>query len=134
MATKVLVADVIQQEIAMKKFLAVYLGTAENVEASGWNALSEDERRSREKAGIEAWQKWAETHRDRIVDGGAPVGKTKRASAAGIENARNNICAYVVVEAESHEAAVKLFESHPHFTIMPGDAVEVMECLAVPGM
>lgn len=54
MATKVLVADVIQQEIAMKKFLAVYLGTAENVEASGWNALSEDERRSREKAGIEA--------------------------------------------------------------------------------
>jgi len=28
-----------------------------------------------------------------------------------------------------HEAAAKLFQSHPHFTIFPGDAVEVMECL-----
>ncbi|HET8552380.1 MAG TPA: hypothetical protein VFM97_07900 [Gammaproteobacteria bacterium] len=117
----------------MKKFLAVYLGTAENVEASGWNALSQDERRSREKAGIEAWRKWGRTHRDCIVDGGAPVGKTKRASAAGIDNAKNNICAYVVVEAESHEAAARLFENHPHFTIFPGEAIDIMECLPTPG-
>ena len=32
-----------------------------------------------------------------------------------------------------NEAAVKLFEGHPHFTIFPGDSVEVMECLPIPG-
>ena len=35
---------------------------------------------------------------------------------------------YVVVQAESHEAAAKMFENHPHFTIFPGDSVEIMEC------
>ena len=37
-----------------------------------------------------------------------------------------------VVRAESQEAAARLFENHPHFSIFPGDAVEVMECLPVP--
>jgi hypothetical protein len=123
-----------QQEITMKKFLAIYLGTPASMEASGWNALSDEERRTREKAGIEAWGKWVETHRNCIVDTGAPLGKTKRASAQGIDDAKNNICAYVVVEAKSHDAAIKLFKHHPHFTIMPGDAVEVVECLPMPAM
>ena len=35
--------------------------------------------------------------------------------------------------AESHEAAAKLFENHPHFTIFPGDSVEIMECLPMTG-
>jgi len=43
------------------------------------------------------------------------------------------MAAYVIVQAESHEAAAKLFENHPHFTIFPGDAVEIMECLPLPG-
>ena len=41
--------------------------------------------------------------------------------------------AYVIVEAESHEAAAEMFADHPHFTIFPGDAVEIMECLPMPG-
>jgi hypothetical protein len=41
--------------------------------------------------------------------------------------------ANVIVQAESHEAAAKLFENHPHFTIFPGDSVEIMECLRLPG-
>ncbi len=36
-------------------------------------------------------------------------------------------------EAESHEAAAKLFLSHPHFSIFPGDSIEIMECLPIPG-
>ena len=31
------------------------------------------------------------------------------------------------------EAAAKLFERHPHFTIFPGDSVEIMECVPLPG-
>jgi hypothetical protein len=26
-----------------------------------------------------------------------------------------------------------MFENHPHFTIFPGDSVEIMECLPIPG-
>ena len=33
---------------------------------------------------------------------------------------------------ESHEAAAKMFEGHPHFTIFPGEAVEIMEVLPIP--
>ena len=35
---------------------------------------------------------------------------------------------------ESHEAAAQLFLNHPHFTIFPGESVELMECLPIPGM
>jgi len=38
-----------------------------------------------------------------------------------------------VVQAETHEAAAKLFLNHPHFSIFPGDSIEVMENLPIPG-
>ncbi|HET7307649.1 MAG TPA: hypothetical protein VFK24_07545 [Gammaproteobacteria bacterium] len=117
----------------MKKFVAVYTGSSSGPEADRWNALSEEERRAREKSGIEAWSKWVEANRGSIVDIGAPLGKTKRASTDGIADSKNNICAYVVVESESHDAAARLFENHPHFTIFPGEAIEIMECLPMPG-
>jgi hypothetical protein len=40
--------------------------------------------------------------------------------------------AYTVVQADSQEAAAKLFQNHPHFTMFPGEGVEVMECLPMP--
>ena len=40
---------------------------------------------------------------------------------------------YTVVRADSHESAAKLFEKHPHFTIFPGEAVEIMPVLPIPG-
>jgi len=33
------------------------------------------------------------------------------------------------VRAPSHEAAAKMFEGHPHMTIFPCDAVDVMPLL-----
>ena len=39
---------------------------------------------------------------------------------------------YTIVQAESQEAAAKLFLNHPHFMIFPGDGVEIMECLPLP--
>lgn len=117
----------------MKQFLAVFTGTPEAMEKSDWNALSESARREREQAGIKAWGAWMEANGKQIAVQGHPVGKTIRISAAGVESARNNICGYIVVSAESHEAAARLFEGHPHFSIFPGEAVEVMECLPVPG-
>ena len=80
-----------------------------------------------------AWKAWAEKNQSSIVDQGAPLGKTKRITAEGIADSRNNIGAHTVVQAESQEAAARLFEQHPHFAIFPGDGVEVMECLSMPG-
>ena len=50
-----------------------------------------------------------------------------------ISRVRNNLTGYTLVRAESHEAAAALFLDHPHFSIFPCDAVEVMEVLPVPG-
>lgn len=117
----------------MKRFLAVYTGSPEANARSGWDKLTEAERGERAAAGIQAWRAWGEKHAAAIVDQGSPLGKTKRTSKQGVADTRNNLAAYVIVQAESHEAAAKLFENHPHFSIFPGDGVEIMECLPLPG-
>jgi hypothetical protein len=82
--------------------------------------------------GMQAWSEWMARHADQIVEAGGPLGKTKKVSAAGITDISNNIVAYVVVEAEDHDKAARLFVGHPHFAIFPGDGVEVMPCLPIP--
>lgn len=114
----------------MKKFLAIYTGTADAL--AKWREMAETQRQQREADGMKAWMAWGEKHADALVDLGAPLGKTKRVSADGIADVRNNIGGYVVVRAESHEAAARMFENHPHFSIFPGDGVEIMECLPLP--
>ena len=116
----------------MKKFMAVFTGSPAALEA--YKRLDAKERAAREKAGMEAWEQWGKTNAGAIVDDGAPLGKTKRVSADGIADIRNNLAAYTLVQAESHEAAAKLFLNHPHFTLFPGDGVEIMECLPIPSM
>lgn len=114
----------------MKRFVALYLGSENS--RSAWEKLSETERREREAAGIKAWGDWMATNQKSVVETGGPLGKTKRIDPRGIADTRNAVAAYVVVEAESHDAAARLFLNHPHFSIFPGDAVEVMEVLPIP--
>lgn len=116
----------------MKKFMAVYTGTPGSFEKWQQKFADPEARKAQEKAGMEAWKSWAEVHRKDIVESGGPLGKTKAASAAGIQDTRNDLAAYVVVQAESHEAAARMFLDHPHFSIFPGDSVEIMEILPVP--
>ncbi len=94
----------------MKKFLAIYMGGASSFEKSGWNNLNEQERKQREQAGMEGWQKWVQENEVSIVDLGTPLGKTKRISVQGIVDTKNELGAYTIVQAESHEAAAKIFE------------------------
>ena len=75
---------------------------------------------------------WAEKNHAAIVGMGGPLGKTKKVSERVIEDISNLMSAYTVVRAESHDAAAKLFENHPHFTMFPGDSVEVMPVLPMP--
>jgi hypothetical protein len=118
----------------MKKFLAIYIGTEAALERSQWNQLDEAKRKERQALGMKAWMDWGRAHAAAIVDQGTPLGKTKRAAPDGVEEIKNVMVGYAVVQAESHEAAAKLFENHPHFTIFPGDSVEIMECLPLPAM
>jgi hypothetical protein len=115
----------------MKKFMAIYLGSADAM--SSWEKLTETERSQKEAAGMKAWGDWMATHQKSLVETGGPLGKTKKVDPQGVSDVRNAMAAYVVVQAESHDAAAKLFLNHPHFTIFPGDSVEIMECLPIPG-
>jgi len=113
-------------------YLAVFLGSRESPRRAAWDALPETERRKKEQEGIAAWKAWVEKHQAAIVTMGGPLGKTKRASHNGLSDVSNPLSAFTVVRAESHEAAARIFEKHPHFAIFPGDAIEVMPVLPVP--
>ena len=117
----------------MKKFLAIYTGTPGGLERAGWTTMDDARRKSLEAQGIKAWHEWGEKHRAAIVEMGGPLGKTKVTDKRGVSDIKNSMTGYTVVQAESHHAAAKMFENHPHFTIFPGESVEVMEILPVPG-
>ena len=113
-------------------FLAVFCGSKTSSRRTAWDALSESDRGAREREGIAAWKAWVERHQNAIVAIGGPLGKTKKVTQRGIDDTSNELGAFTVVRAESHAAAAKLFEGHPHFTIFPGDSVEVMPVLPIP--
>ena len=113
-------------------FLAVFLGSKTSAKWAAWNALPEAERRAKEQQGMAAWKAWVEKHQAAIVAMGGPLGKTKKVDASGADIS-NEMGAFTVVRAPSHEAAAKLFENHPHFAIFPGERVEIMPVLPIPG-
>ena len=113
-------------------YLAIFLGSKTNARAAAWFALPEAERRKKELEGMKAWHAWVEKYKDAVLETGGPLGKTKKVSAKGVEDISNELGAFSVVRAESHEAAAKMFIDHPHFSIFPGDRVEVMPIMPIP--
>ena len=113
-------------------YLAVFLGSKTSPKMAAWNALSQAERQKKEREGIAAWKAWVEKHHGAILEMGGPLGKTKRIDGKGVSDIANELGAFTVVRAASHEAAAKMFENHPHFAIFPGEAVEVMPVLPIP--
>jgi hypothetical protein len=118
---------------ANSTYLAVFLGSKTSPRRAAWDVLPEAERRAKEREGMAAWKAWVEKHQAAIVGMGGPLGKTKKVTPRGAEDTSNQMAAFTIVSAESHEAAARLFEKHPHFSIFPGDAVEIMPVLPIPG-
>lgn len=118
----------------MKTFLAIYLGSTSDRVMAEWEAQKPEVKKEKEEAGVKAWSAWATENSASIVDNGFPLGKTKRINPQGVSDAKNSMGAYTVVRTETHEDAAKLFLNHPHFTIFPGVAVEVMECVPMPSI
>jgi hypothetical protein len=113
-------------------YLAVFLGSKTNPRMTTWMALPEAERKAKEKEGIAAWGAWVQKHQSAIVEIGGPLGKTKKVSSRGVEDIGNEIGAFTVVRADSHDAAAKMFENHPHFAVFPGERIEIMPVLPIP--
>jgi len=107
----------------MKKFLVLYLAPAAVIEE--WSKTDPTKKKDAEEKMQGEWRKWMSDHAAMILDMGSG-GKTKRVLSTGTSDAKNDIVLYSFIEAQSHEAAAKSFESHPHLQI-PQSSIEVME-------
>jgi hypothetical protein len=107
----------------MNTFLALYL-----IPTSLWAEWSKTDANSRKAAEEKMraeWDKWMSAH-SKMVALTEAAGKTKRVASDGVSDTKNEIILYSIVQAESHEAAAKSFENHPHLQI-PQSSIEVME-------
>jgi hypothetical protein len=115
----------------MKKYLVLYLAPASVID--DWKKTEPGKRKEAEQKMQAEWKKWMSDHATIFADVGAGVGKTKSVTANGTSDIRNDIMLYAVVEAESHQAAARAFEDHPHLQI-PQSSLEVMEINPLSGM
>ena len=106
----------------MEKFLVMFLAPASVM--AEWMKKPEEERKEAETKMKAEWDEWMKAHEGMIKETKA-AGKTKKVTSQGVEDSRNDLMMYCIVEAESHEVAAKAFEGHPHFTI-PEATIEVM--------
>lgn len=98
-----------------------------------WMKQPEEVRKPLETKMQAEWGTWMVAHKSMFSGITAGVGKTKRVSTNGIEDVKNDIMLYSVVEAETPEAAADAFKNHPHFGI-PGATIEIMPINPLPGM
>jgi hypothetical protein len=115
----------------MKRFLVTYLVPTSVM--TDWKKTDPAQRKEAEAKMQGEWKKWMTDNARMFVDVGAGVGKTKLVNMQGTSDTKNDIMLYSVVEAESHEAAAKSFEGHPHLQI-PQSSIEVMEIHSLQGM
>ncbi|WP_160857209.1 hypothetical protein [Shinella kummerowiae] len=108
----------------MPRFLAVYTIKPEDV--ASFRSLPKAEQDAIDAIGVKQWAAWEERNAASILDRGGMVGKTTRITKDGVTKAVNPFCGYLVVEAETADAAARLFHDHPHITVFPGDGVDIM--------
>ncbi len=114
----------------MKKYYAIYK-TPVSVMA-GWMETPEAERQAMQTKMESDWQAWQKEHAA-MIEESAGLGKTQVVSPSGITETKNDLMMYTIVNAESAEAAAKIFVGHPHLQI-PQSSIEVMEATKMPGM
>ncbi len=113
----------------MSRFLVLYTAPAAVIDE--WMKTPAEKRKEAEEKMMRDWRNWMADHAKLFADKGAGVGKTKRVTAEGVADTRNDIMLYAILEAESHDAAARAFEGHPHFGI-PRASIEVMQLNPLP--
>jgi hypothetical protein len=94
-----------------------------------WMKKPEAERKEGEAKMKTDWDAWMAAHKDAVLNTIA-LGKTKRVSASGVEDIKNDMMLSSYVQGESAEAVAGMYKDHPHFDI-PGATIEIMETRAM---
>jgi hypothetical protein len=84
-------------------------------------------------AGMAAWGAWRERCGGAVVDLGAPLEKSTTVAGGSVNPGKTTITGYAFLQAGSMAEAAALMQDHPHFR-MPGSSVEILECVAMPGV
>jgi len=115
----------------MKDFLVLYRAPVAVIDE--WKKKPAEERKGEEEKMMSEWKSWMSKNAKRFSNMGGGTGKTKRVTAEGASDVRNDIMLYAVVQAESHDQAAQLFVGHPHLQI-PQASIEIMETSPLPPM
>jgi hypothetical protein len=108
----------------MTKFIVLYRSS---VSAREQMMMLTPEQR---KTSMDAWVDWATAAGAALVDMGAPLGDSTLIKGTAGEG---YIGGYSIVQAESVDAAKRMFEGHPHFGA-PGASIELLELMSMPGV
>ena len=111
----------------MTKYMALYMAPADAI--AKMMKLSAEEG----QAEMDAWMAWDAAHKSAIVDLGNPLGRTKRVTAGKVADGHNEVTGYSIVEADSADAAAKIFLDHPHLR-MQGAWIDVLNVVNVEDM
>jgi hypothetical protein len=109
----------------MTKFMVLYRSPASAREQMA-NATPEQM-----NAGMEAWMQWAGKADDAVADLGAPLAPAAHIGPGSSD--AGEISGYSIMQAGSAEALGAVLDGHPHLS-MPGNSIEVLEMLSMPGM
>lgn len=115
----------------MQKFLVLYIAPVATIEE--WMKTDPEKRKAAEEKMRAEWGIWMTANKKMLSGMTAGAGKTKRVTAEGVLDTKNDIMMYSIVEADSHEAAAEAFKDHPHFGI-PGASIDIMPINPLPGM
>jgi hypothetical protein len=85
------------------------------------------------QAGMDAWMSWAKEAGEAIVDLGMPLGGGRHLDGARATTSDTDAAGYSILQADSLDDVTKLLERHPHL-MMPGNSLDVLPILAMPGM
>ncbi len=108
----------------MKKYMVLYRTTTTAQEQMA-KATPEQA-----KAGMEAWMAWAKRAGSAIVDMGSPLGANETVGGAATAG---NLGGFSILQADSLANVKKALDGHPHLH-MPGNTIQVLEYLPIPGM
>lgn len=110
----------------MGRLLAIYNGAADSETK---DELSEEQ----QGEFMRAWAAWAQANQDALVDPGAPLYRKKVVTQDRVEDFTDAKVGYAIVEADSHDEAVRVFSEHPHLSLIEGNSIEVLQCPSMPG-
>ena len=109
----------------MNKYIVLYRVPVATMDEWKKSTNPEEMKAQGEKLGADMMA-WTKAHESSFVDRGMPLGKTKTVTKDSVTDSRNDLNYFQIVEAESHEAAAKLFADCPHLDI-PTSFIDVME-------